>query len=440
MTHAPPRTPDLSWAEPDPTRGPHVLRLTRGPFGHRHTYYAHNPFSRDGQAVLLMRYRPQDVRAEVGLIDLTSGAVRTFGDTASWRGLVGANLRWASRWPGPQPADGVDRVLFADTEDGRACLVVTQPGGQDAQRFVHDHMARSATMDGRFIYATTPFVGQFPGGDFAPRDRTGLFRMDPSTGQWKLLVSVNDCLALHPRRDVISDWHLFIKQVHVHPREDALLMMFGNDCWFQVLPHENPPVKSVYVCRLDGSALECVNDDKAGQPSWRPTGRDGVRRVPAPGGQPGERLAIHRGDADWRMDFLGEFTIGPHPLLGPDGQCFVSEKGAERGGRAVRAIALHDLINGGERTVAAHPPSDAPTTYFAQFLRHNRRPAPAELVAAIGRGDSPDDPVMLEPCPVWSHDGRYILFNSMDGDVSQLFAIDVAAAARSSPAAGSSRR
>ena len=111
------------------------------------------------------------------------------------------------------------RVYFKDEEDGapRLAWVDVVTGEQGAYPGSLRMICQTAH---RNVYHTE--CHDLP--DHVVRDgkeEHGVFLMDLETGSSRRLVTVDDCLALHPRRDEVQNWHLRTSSTPVVARRAA---------------------------------------------------------------------------------------------------------------------------------------------------------------------------------------------------------------------------
>ena len=392
------------WAEPVPAMGKAAYRVTDGPKEHKHAYHLFCPWSPDGTKLVLFRYDRQDPQGDVCVLDLASRALTVVGRTGNWTTHSGAVQQWQG-----------DRARVLYHEDGGIALVA--PDGTDARHYRTPAQTLRSSSDGRYVFAGTPPEALFPDDRVADRTDKGLVRLDLDTGETKLLVSVQDALDLHPERDRISDFHLYIKMMIPHPRRERVLFHFVNSIWDRGLGEER--VRCLYTCGFHGEGLTYLGRS-VHHPNWHPV--DNVALVNLRDFNEVLRFGLYRGDGGGLVDYVPGFQGSGHPSHSPDGRYICTDRYGDLDGVYTVRVVLCDLQTGIEHEAARFPYVGGG---YASYKAVDERPAGRTVAEALAGAS---ETWQTQAHPAWSRDGRLIMFNCDDGHGSQLYAADVAAA------------
>lgn len=357
-----------------------VLQLTTNTRRSVHGYYDLPPWSPvDGRIAFSRMNAPDSKTGDICVMDADGGNLYKVAESRAMSANGGALAQWAS--------DG-SRVYFKDRDretrligwvDPDTGISGTHPGDL---RMISPagHLHAYHTMHGDYAEDDVPKM----------KDVHGVFAQDLETGESKQLATLSDCLTLHPRRDEIADWHLFVKHTKWSPDGSRMMFVFTNEIHFDRKYGELPRVKDVYVINADGSNLKRVGEF-GNHPLWHPNGREILTNSPFEG-SPGNKLVLT--DVETGEERLAVTCAkgSGHPSFSPDGKYIVI-----------------DVVNN--------------TTKEAKFLLVDVETDTAETLLELPVFDHSHAGTHLHP--VWRQDSSQILYASDASEICQLCVCDV---------------
>jgi Tol biopolymer transport system component len=253
---------------------------------------------------------PQSKTGEICVMDADGGNLKTVAHSRVMSPNDGAMAQWA--------VDG-SRIYFKDRDGDRRLIGWVNPDTGETGSHVGD--LRMICPTG---HANTHFTHH---GDYAHddvvkmKDTHGMFIQGLDTGASRQLVTLADCVAIHPRRDEITQWHLFIKHTKWSPDGSRIMFVFTNEIHFDKLYGELPRVKDMYVVNADGSGLKRVGEF-GNHPLWHPNGHEILTNTPFEGTD-GNKLVLT--DVDTGAERLATTCIKGigHPSFSPNGKYIV---------------------------------------------------------------------------------------------------------------------
>jgi hypothetical protein len=243
--------------------GERLRAVTAGPGHHFFGYYDKSPWNASG-SLLLAHEAPFNDRApcaadavKVGVVRLDRGnAFQPLGQSHAWNWQQGAMLQW-------HPADPEQVFLHNDRRDGRFVGMVSDTDGR--QLNMYDRPIYAVMPDGRsgFSLNFARLAAHRPGYGYAgvhdtfeddatPRE-DGIWRMDLSSGQAELIVSMADLAGRDPRPSMDGAWH-YVN--HIQPSRGGKRIAFFH-IWHR---DEKSWEVRLYTCRPDGTELTCLLD------------------------------------------------------------------------------------------------------------------------------------------------------------------------------------
>jgi len=362
----------------DAATGRSVLQLTTSDRRSVHGYYDLPPWSPvDGRIAFTRMDAPDAKTGEIFVMDADGGNLVQVATSRAMSPNDGAMAQWS--------ADG-RRVYFKD-RDGQARLIAwADPDTGERGAFSGD-LRMICPAGNRQVYHTV--CSDYPDGEVArSKEEHGMFVQDLDTGSASRIATVADCWRIHPRKDEISDWHLFIKHTKWSPDGSRLMFVFTNEIRYDKKYSELPRVKDVYVINPDGSGLKRVGEF-GHHPLWHPNGQEVLTNSPFEGSQ-GNRLVLT--DVDSGRQRLAAACVpgSGHPSFSPDGRYIAVESVRE----GVGTIRLVDAA-----ADAVEP--------LAQMVVTDHTHAGTHLH------------------PVWSPDGKQLLYASDASGTAQLCVVEV---------------
>jgi Tol biopolymer transport system component len=361
----------------DQITGRKVLQLTNAGERSVHSYYDIPPWSPTTGRIAFSRMPPGAREGDICAMDADGDNLTRVTRSRAMTANDGAMAQWS--------ADG-RRIYFRDRE-GEARLI-SWANVETGEKGGYPGDLRMVCPTGnRQAYHTT-------GGDdhevVRRREEHGVFVQDLNTGASKRVASVADCWRIHPRREEIADWHLFIKHTKWSPGGELLMFVFSNVIPYSRKYGELPHVHDIYVIHADGTGLRRVGEF-SNHPLWHPNGREILTNSPFEG-RPGNSLVLIDTETGERRLASGCIAGTGHPSFSPDGRYIAVDCVMSREGYGT--VNLVDMET--DRV---------------------------ECLVQVRVVDHSHAGTHLHP--VWSRDGRQILYASDASDVAQLCVINV---------------
>jgi len=363
----------------DPLTGRCITQLTGSDERSVHGYFDIPPWSPTTGRIAFTRIAKSGDKAAICVMEEDGSDLRQMAESSFFSSNDGAMAQWSH--------DG-KLIYYKDRRDRETliCSIDPDTGEQESMPGSLRMLSPCAPLNAYHAHA---------GGSFATdkamldHEDGGAFLQDLETGESRLVASVADCIELHPRKDEIRGWHLYIKHTKWSRDGKRVLFVFTNE-GKNLKYIENPMVKDLYVMNSDGSGLHYVGPFHA-HPIWHPNSSDILANC-------------FWGDEDWQSFVLinsvsGERRIASrammgtgHPSYSPDGRYMVVDYVPHTTG-----VATLELI-------------DTETDDIDTLVRMKVR-------------DHTHSGTHLHP--VWSRDGNKVLYASDASGVAQLCVIDV---------------
>lgn len=364
----------------DPTTGRSVLQLTHSPRRSVHGYYDICPWSPDGARIVFTRMdSPGSRQGEICVMDADGNNLTSLATTNRVAPNDGARPQWSS--------DG-RRVYFNDTDSqgnpgiGFYDFSVGQLGCASGQ-------LRMMAPTGN-VLAFHSVARDYSDDDIIRRrEELGAYIKDMDTDDCRLVASLSECIDLHPRRDDIRDWHIYIKHTKWAPDGSRLLFVCTNESLYSRQYGEFPAVKDLYTVRPDGTGLRYVGPF-GNHPIWHPDSHHILTNSLWHPGDKRTSLVLIDADTGERTLLTTRLSGSGHPSFSPDG----------------RYVAIDRVWSDiGE-----------------MFLLDTHRDT-VDLLACPRVTDHSHAGTHLHP--VWSRDGRNLLYASDASGVSQICVISI---------------
>lgn len=301
------RTGKESFTFTDPVTGREILQLTNSDKRSVHGYYDNPPWCPVTKRIVFSSMEPGCTEGDIYVMDADGSNLTYMAHSRSMSANDGAMAQWS--------ADG-KRIYFKDREKGQSLLawVEIDTGEQGAYpgdlRMISPTGNCQAYPSGSIRYPDEEVVRR--------RDEFGVFVQDLETGHSRRLTTVAECLELHPRRDEIADWHLYIKHTKWSPDGTRLMFVFTNEIHYAAKYAELPHVKDIYVINADGSGLKRVGPF-GNHPIWHPNSQEILTNSPYEG-RPNNSLVLTHVDSGKQRLATTRIAGSGHPSFSPDGR------------------------------------------------------------------------------------------------------------------------
>lgn len=387
--------------------------------GYMHRYYDSSPFSPSGRYLALTRLpfedrlpRPGDV-AEIAIIDLESGALRTVAETRGWDVQLGAQLQWG--------AD--DRTLLyndLETRDWMPYGVRLDPQTGEQRRLagtvysVSPDGRRAASPCLRRIAVTQRGYGVVVPRDHVPASRgapndDGIWVTDLESGDSRLLVSLAQTVdSVQPPLEVAGrrgDFFAFHVKWNPQGTHLMLALRWLPRSWLPWKRKRRYGAKHVITMDADGGDVRLtVSAERWARgghhPNWCPDGTHVLMNLDTQGD--GLRFArLPRDGASCETLVPGVPGSG-HPTLHPDGRHLLTDAYVDEPlafGDGTAPIRLVNLDSGVETTLA----------------RIRIQPLAEKATGAL----------RVDPHPAWDRGYTRIAFNACPDGRRRVFVADL---------------
>ena len=376
---APPRRESFIFT--DAISGREVLRLTNSSEQRSvHGYYDLPPWSPTSGSIAFSRMASPDAKVgDICVMDADGDNLTTVAHSRAMSPNGGALAQWS--------ADG-HRVYFRDRDESFSLIAF-----YDVEMSKHGAYPGDLRMicptGNRQAYHTR--CSDYPDDEVvSQRKEHGVFIQNLDTGRSRRIATVYDCWQMHPRRDEIANWHLYIKHTKWSPDGTHLMFVFTNEIRYAPKYNENPRVKDIYVVNPDGKELRRVSEF-GNHPLWHPNSREILTNSHFPG-RPGNSLVLT--DMETGKHRLATDCVAGtgHPSFSPDGKFIAIERVSAKDGRG----EIH-LVDVGANS----------SECLVQMRVMNHTHSGTHLH------------------PVWSWDGKQILYASDASGRAQLCVINV---------------
>ncbi len=331
-----------------------IERLTRGPRHHFFGYYGICPWNQSGRHMLCLESSFQDhlpapaESAGIGLVDTRTGEFSPVGKTCAWNLQQGAMLHW-------NPLNPETEVIYNDREAGDVVAVVLDVGTGKMRRL--PRAVSAVSHNGGYALSLTygrlarlrKVVGyagvEDPNPDAPHPDNDGVFLVDLTTGQSKLIVSIRQVYDMlrtdHPD---LADRHMWFNHTVFNSGDTRFLFLartWGLNGRLQT---------GMFTADVDGSDLRQVipYGKSVSHFDWR-NDREIVATFDLDG-RGRTHVLFTEGRDDYRRLGDGDLDFDGHCTFSPDQRWLATDR--KDASRLVQALILHSLESG-ECTILA---------------------------------------------------------------------------------------
>lgn len=385
-----------------------VKPVTRGPLHHFYGYYDKSPWNASG-SLLIGHEAGFNDRAPVAEDKIGIGVIHVDDDNRYERLTDGHAWNWQqgtmAQW---HPADPERLVIHNDRrEQGFVGVIRDVEKGEQA---VLDRPVYAVLPDGKtgFSLNFARLAVHRPGYGYAGRKDAyaselspagdGVWRLDMTSGQSDLIVSLAELASRMPKPSMEGAWH-YVN--HIQPSRNGTRIAFFH-IWHR---DEKSWEVRLYTCRPDGGDLRCLLDTGfISHYDWRDD--DTILIWANRPDAPARFLMLSHGDdaGDAQADEQTAFEVFGETILKQDGHCTFSPD---------KRWVLNDT----------YPDTHQMRTLMLVRSTDAKRLDIARLYSPKSRwwGE-----IRCDLHPRWSRDGRQVCIDSVHDGSRQMYVIDVA--------------
>ena len=395
--------------------------VTPGGTGYIHRYYDSSPFSPSGRYFAVTRLpfedrlpKPGDV-AEIAVVDLETGELRTVAETRGWDVQLGAQLQWG--------AD--DRTLLYNDLETRDWM----PYGVRLDPLTGEHRRLAGTIysvapDGRWTaspclrrmavtqrgYGVVVPPDHIPGNHGAPTD-DGIWITDLESGDTRLLVSLAQIVdTVQPQLEAArrrGDFFAFHVKWNPQGTRLMLALRWLPRSWLPWKRKRRYGAKHVITMDADGKnvclAVSPARWGRGHHPNWCPDGEHVLMNLDTQG--TGLRFARVSLDGSTCATLAPEVPGSGHPTLHPDGRHVLTDAYVDEPLAFGDGTAPLRLVN-------------IETGHETQLARIRIQPLAEKATGAL----------RVDPHPAWDRSYTRIAFNACPDGRRRVFVADLSAA------------
>ena len=308
-----------------------IRTLTSGPKHHFFGYYGICPWNKSGRYLVCLESSFQDrmpypgEAATIGLVNSKTGEFSKVADTRAWNLQQGAMLHWHPLYP-------EDKVIYNDRHGGDFSSVILDV--KSGKKCVLPRPASAVSNSGRWALSLTygrlgrlrQVVGytgaKDPNPDNPAPDNDGVFLVDLTTGQSKLVVSVARVYErLVKKHPLLRGRHMWFNHT-VFNRNDTRFFFLAR----AYLPPGRRRYTAMFTANTDGSDLrEAIPFDKnVSHFDWR-NDKEIIATFSIDG--PGRKHVLFTdGQANYRVLGNGFLDFDGHCTFSPDQDWIVTDR------------------------------------------------------------------------------------------------------------------
>ncbi|HBC88524.1 MAG TPA: hypothetical protein DCZ94_16375 [Lentisphaeria bacterium] len=243
-----------------------VRALTKGPHHHYFGYYDKFCWNKSQGLILAHRIdftdRPltKDDKAEIGVIEESTGKFEKIAETRAWCWQQGAMLQW-------YPAEPEGTIMYNDNQDGQyVCVIKNIRTGKER---VLPRPVASVSRNGKWsmsinfsrLAVLRPGYGYegIPdpfGNEDIPKD-DGIFWMNNETGKNKLIISTAQIAAFKPESRMDGRMHRF-NHLQFSPDDKRFIFLHR---YKKKEDHDANHITRLYTADIDGGSICLLNEN-----------------------------------------------------------------------------------------------------------------------------------------------------------------------------------
>jgi len=379
-----------------------------------HRFFDTSPFSPSGRFLALTRLpfedrmpQPGDV-AEVVLVDLQTGEERTVAETRGWDTQLGAQCQWGRTdndllFNDQDIHTWTPYGVHMDPSTGRTqrlegTVYMVSPDGSHA---LSPCLLRTgATQAGYGVLAPTSAV---PINRGAPED-DGVFLIDTSTGQCRLLMSLAQIVAETQPLDPAthSSGSYYAAHVKWNPQGTRIMLVLR---WLPDSGEIDRMERMVVTANSDGSdtciAVPAERWRRGGHhPNWCPDGDTVLMNLSLAG--KGLQFVAARYDGSSLEDAAPGIMGSGHPTMHPDGR--------------------HILTDAYPGEPVAFGDGTVPIRWIDRYEGEDTALVRVQVVPPF---QGPKGELRVDPHPAWDRTFRYVAFNACPDGTRRVYVADL---------------
>lgn len=238
-----------------------VRQITEGPKHHFFGYYGMPPWNASEKRMVFLQTdfstRPVEEtdQARICLMNMEDGQIRQIASTNAWNFQQGALLHWL-------PTDPESKIVYNDRVDGALCAVVRDLESGETRRLPRPIAAMShsgkwaASINYARLADTRPGYGYVgvpdPFADAMHPADDGLYVMDLETGEYKLIVSMDQAFHAEKAPEEFLEKKMWFNHV-LFSRDDSRIFFMA-----RYKQDMGPLVTAAFTVNPDGTELRCV--------------------------------------------------------------------------------------------------------------------------------------------------------------------------------------
>ncbi|UCC99439.1 MAG: hypothetical protein JSW66_06055 [Phycisphaerales bacterium] len=326
-----------------------VRALTSGPKHHFFGYYGICPWNQSGRRLVCLESGFQDrmpsegEAAAVGLVDAETGQFHKVAETRAWNLQQGAMLHW-------NPLSPEDQIIYNDRQGEDIASVVLN--ANSGRKRLLPRAVSAVSHNGKWALSLTygrvgrlrKVVGyggaQDPNPDDPAPENDGVFLMDLTSGESKLVVSIAQVyerlVGKHPR---LKGCHMWFNHT-VFSKSDTRFFFLAR----ANLPPDQKRQTGMFTANLDGSQLrEAIPFDKSvSHFDWRDDRQ--IIATCSLDGSGRKHVLFTDGQADYRVIGEGFLDFDGHCSFSPDRDWIATDR--KRGDTRRQWLLIYNVRTG----------------------------------------------------------------------------------------------